>query len=89
MPLTWNDSRTEDTCSLDKQDCPLAALDALPTEKFRTSRKYYLCGGNIHFGGRNDCPSKDKIRYKCDQKSHFLSVCQSECTNGSHFDTSF
>ena len=25
---TWNDSRTEDTCLLDKRDCPLTSREA-------------------------------------------------------------
>ena len=47
------------------------------TTKQKQQRKCYFCGGNIHPGGRNQCPAKDQICNNCGKTGHFKRVCKS------------
>ena len=47
------------------------------TTKQKQQRKCYFCGGNIHPGGRNQCPAKDQICNNCGKMGHFKRVCKS------------
>ena len=49
--------------------------------KDQKQQKCYFCGGNLHPGGRNSRPAKDKICNNCGKEGHFQRVCQSKLRN--------
>ena len=55
--------------------------------KDQKQRKCYFCGGNLHPGGRNSCPAKDKICNNCGKEGHFQRVCQSKLRNSAMVTT--
>ena len=47
------------------------------TTKQQQQRKCYICGGNIHPGGRNQCSAKDQVCNNCGKTRHFKRICKS------------
>ena len=56
---------------------PVSAACSSQSKTRQNKKRCYFCAGNMHPGGREECPAKDCYCRGCGKKRHFYKACRS------------
>ena len=56
---------------------PVSAACSSQSKTRQNKKRCYFCAGNMHHGGRKECPAKDCYCRGCGKKGHFYKACRS------------
>ena len=57
------------------------SMKSLLSKRKKFSKTCFFCGGNLHPGGRFNCPAKDQRCHGCSKIGHFKKVCLKSKSN--------
>ena len=55
---------------------PVSAACSSQSKTRQNKKRCYFCAGNMHTGGRKECPAKDCYCRSCGKKGHFYKACR-------------